>query len=117
MLYKQDIVCFTKKFRTLDPHPPTVKEKVLNKTVFFILGAFPNVKSRIYAKPMLLLGRRPLSGQIFVWRDPPPHESSTKPFYMDVEMIGPVMKQNQPCDLEAGQITSTKIPKFELLKF
>ena len=39
MLYKQDTVCFTKKFRTLDPHPSTVKEKVLNKTVF--LDPFP----------------------------------------------------------------------------
>ena len=39
MPYKHDIVLFTKKFRTLDPHPPTVLEIFLQKKVFF--GCFP----------------------------------------------------------------------------
>ena len=41
MPYKHDIVFFTNKFRTLDPHPPTVYGKVLNKYVFF--GCLPLV--------------------------------------------------------------------------
>ena len=35
MPYKYDIVFCTKKFRTVDPHPPTVQDKVLKKHFFY----------------------------------------------------------------------------------